>query len=154
MDDKNIIKNWTNQQIIDCIIDLTNNKLPIGNEPLEDIRDMAKELKKRLQPRIKIEIRDWYYGFNYYHSIRVYIDQGRGYELIGHDPFSYGSISNWGYEETAYNLLVKAGVFPKIEGYTNGSMEKGLHWFITNELKNNRHRYDIITQTVSRKKDL
>lgn len=60
MNDKNIIKNWNNLQLINCIIDIAGGKVPIGNEPLEDIRDMAEELKKRLQPRIKIEVRDWH----------------------------------------------------------------------------------------------
>lgn len=148
------LKDWTNQEIIDSIIKLTDNSKLLPYDVLAGIKEQAKELKKRLQPRIKIEVRDWYDGFNYYHSTRVYIDTGKGYELIGHNPFAWGSVSNRGYEEEAYNLLVEAGIFPKIEGNLQSGAKKGLYWFITNELRDNRHRYDIITKTVRRKRDL
>lgn len=151
------LKDWTNEEIINSIIDLTGNRQILPSEVLSGIKEQAEELKKRLQPRIQIEARDWHdrQVGNYYHSTRVYIDRGKGYELIGRQPFSWGSVSNdCLYKQEAYELLVEAGVFPKVEEKTKYGDNKGWVWFMMNELRGNRSRYDIIAHTVRRKKDL
>ena len=44
------LKGWTNQEIIDSIIALTDNRKILPKEVLTGIKEQAEELKKRLQP--------------------------------------------------------------------------------------------------------
>ena len=76
--------------------------------------------------RITVYTRRWFqrsYG-NTYHSCRVYVD---GKE-IGHAPFVYGYGDQW--QQTAHDLLTKAGYFPKTGERLSSGMDKDYYDFL------------------------
>jgi hypothetical protein len=103
----------------------------------------------KLKMKIHVIAKRWFqksYG-NTYHSVKVYVDG----ELIEYVPFEYGYGDQW--QQTAHEVLMKHGYFPKTGKSLPSGMNADYYEFIT-WIRNNRENYSYTVQDVDRKKDL
>jgi len=84
---------------------------------------------------------------NTYHSVSVNVD---GKE-IGRSGIHYGYGDQ--YIQTAHEILMDAGIFPRTGERLKSGMDKDYYDFCTDRM-NNREKYYITVSDVQRKKDL
>lgn len=92
------------------------------------------------KPKIEVHARRWFQSSvgNTYHSVKVYLDG----KLLKHIPFEYGYGEQ--YLQTAAEALAEAGYY---------DMGKAYEQFYADRM-NDRSRFIVTVQDVTRKKDL
>lgn len=99
--------------------------------------------------KIHVEAKRWFQksAGNTYHSVKVYVDD----ELVEYSPFNYGYDQQW--QQTAHEILMKHGYFPKTGEMLSSGFQKDYYEFIE-WIRNNPDSYTYKVTDVSRKKDL